>query len=194
MHFLLIDRGDTFRETLSRIGELRSLVDEHIKMLALTATATSQLRIDVGRALGMRNEVVISISPCKANLMYGTGCMKSIPETFQPMLERLQQERTTYPRTIVYCQRFQDCSDIYLFFRNNLKESFTEPEGAPDIPKFRLLDMYLSCTDTIVNEEIINMFTKDSCLRIVVATVAFGMGIDCPNVRQVIHVGPPSDI
>ena len=141
----------------------------------------------------MRNEVVISISPCKANIMYGTGCMKSIPETFQTMLERLRQERTTYPRTIVYCQRFQDCSDIYLFFRNNLKESFTEPKGAPDTPKFRLLDMYLSCTDTIVKEEIINLFTKDSCLRIVVATVAFGMG-DCPNVRQVIHVGPPCDI
>ena len=30
--------------------------------------------------------------------------------------------------------------------------------------------------------------------RVVVATVAFGMGIDCPDVRQVVHVGPPEDV
>ena len=33
-----------------------------------------------------------------------------------------------------------------------------------------------------------------SRLRIVVATIAFGMGLDCPNVREVIHWGPPDDI
>ena len=38
------------------------------------------------------------------------------------------------------------------------------------------------------------MFTRKSCLRVVIATVAFGMGIDCPDVRQVIHIGAPSDI
>ena len=33
-----------------------------------------------------------------------------------------------------------------------------------------------------------------SCVRIVIATVAFGMGLDCPNVHKVIHWGPPEDI
>ncbi len=38
------------------------------------------------------------------------------------------------------------------------------------------------------------MFTTDSHLRVVIATIAFGMGIDCHDIRQVIHYGSPSDI
>lgn len=34
---------------------------------------------------------------------------------------------------------------------------------------------------------------KEGRLRILVATVAFGMGIDCPHIRRVIHLSPPSD-
>ena len=192
--YFFFGRGETFRHTLSRIGEMRSLVDESVNVLALTATATKSLRSDVARILGMKNEMVVSISPCKKNIMYATGVMKSLSDTFTPMLHRLQQERVMYPRTIIYCRRFQDCSDIYFFFKSNLRENFTEPKSAPDLPKFRLLDMYLSCTDKVVQEEIMCMFTKQSCLRIVIATVAFGMGIDCPDVRQVVHVGAPSDI
>ena len=52
----------------------------------------------------------------------------------------------------------------------------------------------MSCTEEYVKEEIIKGFTKESHLRIVVATVAFGMGIDCYNVSQIVHVLPPSDI
>ena len=53
--------------------------------------------------------------------------------------------------------------------------------------------MYHSCTDSVLKETISDLFSKKSHLRIVVATVAFGMGIDCPDVRQVIH-GPPEDL
>ncbi len=46
-----------------------------------------------------------------------------------------------------------------------------------------------------VKETIINSFTKaESPLRLVVATVAFGMGLDCCNIRRVIHWSPPKDI
>ena len=54
--------------------------------------------------------------------------------------------------------------------------------------------MFMSCTDPIVKESILSRFTTESNLRIVIGTVAFGMGIDCPDVRQVFHYGPPSDI
>ena len=42
--------------------------------------------------------------------------------------------------------------------------------------------------------EIIESFKADGHLQVVVATVAFGMGVDCPNIRQVVHIGMPDDI
>ena len=33
-----------------------------------------------------------------------------------------------------------------------------------------------------------------SRLRVVIATIAFGMGLDCPNVRKIIHIGAPEDV
>ena len=56
------------------------------------------------------------------------------------------------------------------------------------------MDIFVSCTDTAVKESIISMFTAESCLRVVIATVAYGMGVDCPDVRQVIHIAAPNDI
>ena len=50
--------------------------------------------------------------------------------------------------------------------------------------------MYLSCTDSSVKEYISKLFVTESHIRIIIATVAFGMGVDCPNVCQVIHLGP----
>ena len=52
----------------------------------------------------------------------------------------------------------------------------------------------MSCTEEHVREEIAKAFTQESSLRIVIATVAFAMGIDCHSVREVIHLGPPTDI
>ena len=76
-----------------------------------------------------------------------------------------------------------------------LGRSFTEPPGAPDISKYRIVDMFTSITDGDVKESILTSFKiSDSHLRIVISTIAFGMGVDCPNVRQVVHFGPSSDI
>ena len=54
--------------------------------------------------------------------------------------------------------------------------------------------MYMSCTEPIVKDEIVHLFSMESPLRVVVATVAFGLGIDCPDVRQVINFGTPCDV
>ena len=94
----------------------------------------------------------------------------------------------------MYCTNYRDCANIYLFFKTSLGNSFTEPPDAPDFPRFRLVDMFMSCTEEIVKESIVRLFTTDSHLRVVIATIAFGMGIDCHDIRQVIHYGSPSDI
>ena len=55
--------------------------------------------------------------------------------------------------------------------------------------------MYTKCTHPQVKEDIIQSFCSlTGATRIVIATIAFGMDLDCPDMRQVIHYGPPSDI
>ena len=78
--------------------------------------------------------------------------------------------------------------------RDALGREFTEPVGAPDLPQFRLVDMFHSSVDIEIKENILLNFSKPSQLRIVISTVAFGMGIDCPDVRQIVHLGPPEDV
>ena len=108
--------------------------------------------------------VVVSVSPCKCNIMYAFTQFKSNGDTFLPVVERLHRERQQCPRVIIYCQQFEDCEDLYLFFRSYRGIQYTQPAGAPDLPSFRLVDMYMSCTDPDVKEMIISAFTKESCL------------------------------
>ena len=60
---------------------------------------------------------------------------------------------------------------------------------------FRLVDMFTACTRPAVKEKILKSFCElGSILHVVVATVAFGMGLDCPNIRRIIYWGPANDI
>ena len=162
--------------------------------MALTATATKTLRVKVAEHIGLVKPLVIAVSPCKQNMMYAVSKFTTIEETFFQILDGIKMLRKSFPRMIIYCRRFEECSKLYLYFRSGLEDGFTEPIDAPDLCRFRLVDMYTSCTDKSVKSQIIEQFSRDSCLRIVIATVAFGMGLDCPDVREVIHLGAPDNI
>ena len=71
---------------------------------------------------------------------------------------------------------------------------FNEPWDASDLPQFRLVGMFHGSTDSSVKNTMLKMFCASSCLRIMIATVAFGMGVDCQDVTQVIHLGPPESV
>ena len=150
--------------------------------MALTATATRAVRVEVERVLGMRAPDIIAVSPSKSNISYAVCRCETLTDTFIPSLQRLQKERLTFPYTIICCRRLSDCGDLYVFFRSFLGKDFSEPQDAPDLPQFRVIDMYHSCTDTIVKDSITKLFVEASHLRVVIVTVAFEMGIDCPDV------------
>jgi len=192
----IFNRGETFRGVLLRLGEIRSILPENVPIMALTATASRSLQKGIARILGMHMPTVISASPCKKNLMFAVATSKdSISVTFKPILVQLTKERCKLPRIIIYCQKYEECADLYMYFRDELGKAFTEPPNSPDMSRFRLVDMFTAVTDTEVKEQIMRSFNNPSApLRIVCATVAFGMGIDCPDVRQIIHLGVPNDI
>ena len=142
----------------------------------------------------MEKPVLIAISPCKANIRYAVGTFTTVEEVFMPLLSRLKKDRERTPRTIVYCQSYNMCADVYIFLSQNLGCELTKPIDAPNLARFRLVDMFTSVTSSKQKETIIDLFTKPSQLRVVIATIAFGMGIDCPDVRQIVHIGKPEDV
>lgn len=176
-----------------RIGELRSLVPSHVNLMALTATATKSLRLDVTRILGMKDPTLIATSPSRSNIKYVVQLCATTGEALDATLEGLASHGEKHPRTIIYCRKQKECGEVYLYCRRKLKENFTFPPDAPDLPQYRLVDMFHRSTEASLKESIINSFTKGCRLRVVIATVAFGLGIDCPQVRQVIHLGAPQD-
>lgn len=179
---------------LLRVGELRSLVSCDVNVMALTATATKGLREEVQHIIGMKSPYILALTPSRENIMLVVKCKDSLVEAFTPMIDQLSKQRELFPRTIVYCKRLSDCGDLYMMFRKCLGIGFTEPGDAPDHPRFRLVDMYHSSTENVVQDVILSRFSTQSSLRVVVATVAFGMGIDCADIRQIIHVGSPDDV
>jgi len=164
------------------VGEIRSLLPADVKVLAMTATATKTLCMKVAEVIGLVDPLVITVSPCKPNLIYAVANFTSLAETFTPLLLELTKQRTSFPRTIIYCRTHEHCSKLYRFFKSGLKGGFTEPPNSPTtISELRLVEMFTSCVDEEVKSQIIISFTSDGYpLRLVIATVAFGMGLDCP--------------
>ena len=164
--------------------------------MALTATATRASRRSICRTLGMRQIIVIAQSPNKPNICYEVQKKpSSIEEAFAPLVEELRQKRKQMERVIIFGQTYEDCTHTYMFFRSRLGKEMSDPVGVPHLPDYRLVYMFTACTHTDVKNTILQLYQKsDSCLRVVIATIAFGMGLDCPNVRRVIHWGVPSDV
>ena len=162
-----------------------------VNVMALTATATIKL---CKKVASITDQAVISISPDKPNILYVVKESVSIKESFSSLKTGVAEKGLGFPKMIIYCRHIEDCANLYTFLRESLKEKFVSPINVPDLSRFQLVDMYTSCSDPDIKDTIITNFTKSEIPRILIATIAFGMGMDCPNVRQVVHFGAPYDI
>ena len=179
---------------LLRIGEIRSILPQSVRVMCLTATATREIQKHVITILGLKNPKVIAVSPSKANIVYKVKLEDDLIKLVMPLVDKLKDQQSNFPKTIIYCQKLSECGKLYLLFKSFMGQHFTDPVDAPDMPEYRMVDMFHSSTDKEIKDHILKNFGKPTCLRIVIATVAFGMGIDCPDVRHIIHVGAPEDI
>lgn len=165
-----------------------------MRVLALTATATKRDRLAISHTIGLRNPFVLTRCPTSPNLIYSVRAFTNVGESLLSFSSKLKRETILFPKTIIYGRTLTVCSEVYLFLKERLGQYFLYPDDAPDIPQFRIVDMFTSVTEPDHKSEIIESFKTDGHLRVVVATIAFGMGVDFPNVRQVIHIGMPDDI
>ena len=107
-------RSTTFRESILKIGEIRSLLPENTPVMALMATASRSVCSELGRIIGMKTPTMVILPPCKQNLRYTVSEYTNMDDQFTPMLQKLRSDRVNFPRTILYCQRMEDCVNLYI--------------------------------------------------------------------------------
>ena len=177
--FLLTLRNP-FDTSLPEVSSL--LPDVHI--MSLTATASRSTRQSICRSIGMKKVLLVSQSPNKPNIFCSKH--KDLEEAFDPLIQEIKDRWTNISRTIIFCRSYTSCTSIYFSFKSFLGKGISE--GYPNHAELRIVDIFTVCTHPTVKNIILRQFQQpNSSLRVIVATVAFGMGLDCPNVRRIIH-------
>lgn len=159
-------------------------------MIALTATATTETRLQIVKTLEMKNPALIVDIPNRQNIAYGVQVITPNPSvTFGKMVSDLQVQKTSYERTIIYCPTIKLTTHLYGFFQAELSEHIYADESQD--PKKRIVEMFHSRSDELNKEEILkSLGDSNGCIRVLIATIAYGMGIDCKDVKTVLHYGP----
>lgn len=163
--------GYDFRPSYLRIGELRGLLGPDVPVLALTASATPLVRDDIARQLRFRPDSnVYALSFDRPNLSY-------VARITQNKTDKLLQVLGATTGTAI----------VYVRSRKKTREIAELLQGAGISATF-----YHAGLDPEVKAERQEQW-KSGRTRVIVATNAFGMGIDKPDVRTVIHIDlPPS--
>ena len=163
--------------------------------MALTATATIETFQIVSQRLPLYNPIIIAVSPNRENIKLLVQPSKSLKEFSAIIVQELKAKRTGYPKTVIFVRSYQDCTNLFLTVACALRKDITFPAGYPNLLKYRLITMYTRATTDEMKSKIMASFTQErSTLRIVIATTSFSMGIDIPDIRQIIHWSPPTDI
>jgi ATP-dependent DNA helicase RecQ len=109
------------------------------------------------------------------------------------LINDIKVKGTNTDRVLVYCQTVKQSTQLYQSFSNELQNSIYADVSLD--PRKRLVELLHSKTPATVKDNIINSFSKtDGCVRVLFATIAFGMGINAKGVRSVIHVGPSRNL
>ncbi len=163
--------GHDFRPEYRRLAELRDILPD-APVLALTATATARVREDIVRYLRLRDPRIFVASFNRPNLFY-----RVLPKD-QP-LRQIQEFLRRRPEDpgIVYCATRASA--------DRLAESLSA-KGIPALP----YHAGLTAKERSAHQE---RFLRDEA-RVICGTIAFGMGINKPNVRWVIHHDLPKNI
>ena len=163
--------------------------------MALTATATKGTFEIIKERLSLNNPVVVGISPNRPNIFLSLAPPMKLPCFAESIGDQLKKRRLTFPKTVIFCQNYEDCANLYKIVIHSLGKEKTEPPEYPNLLEYRLVTMYTRASTPAMKEIIMSLFSDTkSILRMLIATTAFSMGIDIPDIHQVYHFGAPSNI
>ncbi len=163
--------GHDFRPEYRMLGQLKKIFP-HTVVQALTATATQKVKEDIILQLGYVNPKVIIGNFDRPNLNYQIIPRVSLNRQILEVIDRHKGESG-----IIYSIRRKDVDEI---------SAMLGSKGINCLP-------YHAGMSPEERKEVQEAFVTEKC-DIIVATVAFGMGIDRSNVRYIIHTGMPKSI
>lgn len=177
-----------FRCCYGEISQLRSLPQKPIPV-ALTATATYKVTKEIIQNLELQQPTRIVSMPERPNVYYDIVKIaeSSIKNTFSWLVIRLDETKLECPRHMIFCRRHSHVHQLYAFFDKELGGKFDETS--------RPYEMFHGSNEDAMKTNITKSFAKqDGNVRVIFATIAFWMGLDCKNLHQVIHYGPPNSV
>jgi ATP-dependent DNA helicase RecQ len=163
--------GHDFRPEYTQLGRLKNWFPD-VPVIALTATADKLVRQDILEKLQIEHAEVFASSFNRANIFY-----------------RVEPKRDTYTQLFDYLdKRRNESGIIYCLSRNSVDALAADLRN----DGFNAL-AYHAGHDKTKREQHQELFLRDE-VKIMVATIAFGMGIDKSNVRFVVHYDLPKNI
>ncbi|GLT61086.1 hypothetical protein SLA2020_338170 [Shorea laevis] len=168
--------GHNFRVEYKQLDKLRNILLD-VPFVALTATATEKVQIDIISSLKMKDPYIAIGSFDRGNLFYGVKPFTRGQLFINELVREVSKFVASTGSTIIYCTTIKDVEQIF----KSLQEAGMK------------VGIYHGRMDNKTREESHRLFIRDE-LQVMVATIAFGMGIDKPNIRQVIHYGCPKSL
>ena len=165
--------GHDFRPEYRNLKFIVEQFDQKIPIIALTATATPKVQEDIMKNLGILNAKIFKSSFNRPNLYYE---VRAKTKNIDHDIIRFVKQNVS-KSGIIYCLSRKRVEELAQILQVN---------GINALPYHAGLDS----KSRIINQD---QFLKDDC-DIIVATIAFGMGIDKPDVRFVIHHDIPKSI
>ena len=167
--------GHDFRPEYRRLREIMDMIDENIPVIALTATATPKVQSDIVKNLGLRDPKIFISSFNRSNLYY-------------EVVPKVKKEQAVKSIVKFISHNKGKSGIIYTLNRKTTEEiaQMLMANGIKAVAYHAGLDAKLRAKrqDQFLGEEV----------QVIVATIAFGMGIDKPDVRFVIHYNIPKSI
>ncbi|SDG34773.1 ATP-dependent DNA helicase RecQ [Mucilaginibacter gossypii] len=164
--------GHDFRPEYRKIRQVISNIGENIPIIALTATATPKVQQDIQKNLQMNNATVFKSSFNRGNLFYEVRAKRNVIKEIVKFVKQNQGKSG-----IVYCLSRKKVEEVAEALNLN---------GVRALP-------YHAGLDPKVRAETQDKFLMED-VDVIVATIAFGMGIDKPDVRYVIHHDVPKSM
>lgn len=166
--------GHDFREEYAELKILKSLRPE-VPVLALTASATPIVLDDIAKNLNLIKPKRFVHGFYRSNLYYQVETCADDQEKSKWILQALKQNPKG--RILIYCGTRKSTEDLADYLKEHVKH----------------VDYYHAGLNTAQRTQVQESYQKGE-IRILVATNAFGMGIDQPDVRLVIHFQMPANI